>query len=135
MPKRPATPLWSSFRLDPAALMSRHDQIAAFVLGAIGDGSLRPGTRLPSSRVLAVDLGVAHQTAVLAYETLCAEGYAVARAGAGVFVSQSLPVHVLPPATRRPRPRRSRHRCRARPARARPGTARRGAARRWRRFP
>jgi GntR family transcriptional regulator/MocR family aminotransferase len=54
---------------------------------AIVDGRLAPGHRLPASRVLAADLGVARGSVATAYEQLVAEGYLVSRIGAGTFVA------------------------------------------------
>lgn len=53
----------------------------------IEEGTLRPGTRLPSSRQLAVDLGVSRSVVVEAYEQLCAEGYLVSQHGSGTSVA------------------------------------------------
>jgi len=55
--------------------------------GAIRDGRLRPGTRLPSSRVLAADLGIARNTVAEVYSQLVAEGWLTARTGAGTSVA------------------------------------------------
>jgi GntR family transcriptional regulator/MocR family aminotransferase len=57
---------------------------------AILSGALPPGTKLPSSRAMATKLGVARASVVLAYEQLLTEGYIVARAGSGTFVSTDL---------------------------------------------
>ena len=57
------------------------------VRDAIGDGRLRAGDRLPSSRTLASDLGVARGTVVEAYEQLLAEGWLVTRQGQGTRVA------------------------------------------------
>lgn len=54
-------------------------------------GTLAPGARLPPSRHLAEELGVARQTVVIAYERLAAEGYVRARVGSGTFVATDLP--------------------------------------------
>ncbi len=54
-------------------------------------GSLPAGSRLPPTRALASELGVARQTVVLAYERLAAEGYVRARTGSGTFVATDLP--------------------------------------------
>jgi GntR family transcriptional regulator/MocR family aminotransferase len=54
---------------------------------AIADGRLAAGTRLPSSRALAQDLGLARGTVVEAYRQLEAEGYLIARRGAGTLVA------------------------------------------------
>jgi GntR family transcriptional regulator/MocR family aminotransferase len=57
---------------------------------AILDGRLRPGDRLPPTREFAGRLEVARGTVAVAYERLIAEGFAVARVGAGTFVSSSV---------------------------------------------
>jgi GntR family transcriptional regulator/MocR family aminotransferase len=54
-------------------------------------GTLPAGSRLPPTRALASELGVARQTVVLAYERLAAEGYVRARTGSGTFVANDLP--------------------------------------------
>src|SRR5262249_43810590 len=54
-------------------------------------GNLRPGLKLPSTRALAADLGVARNTVMNAYEQLLAEGYVEGKRGSGNYVSQSLP--------------------------------------------
>jgi len=54
-------------------------------------GALPSGSRLPPTRALATELGVARQTVVLAYERLAAEGYVRARTGSGTYVSRDLP--------------------------------------------
>ena len=58
---------------------------------AIRAGRLVPGARLPSSRTLAADLGWARGTVAAAYEQLVAEGWLVARAGAGTVVAAAAP--------------------------------------------
>jgi GntR family transcriptional regulator / MocR family aminotransferase len=52
----------------------------------IVNGTLRPGTRLPSSRAMARDLGLSRNTVIVALEQLVADGWAVARKGSGTFV-------------------------------------------------
>jgi GntR family transcriptional regulator/MocR family aminotransferase len=54
---------------------------------AIREGRLVAGTRLPSSRVLAGDLGVARGTVVEAYTQLVAEGFLESRRGSGTWVA------------------------------------------------
>jgi GntR family transcriptional regulator/MocR family aminotransferase len=65
-------------------------------------GRLRPGTRLPASRVLAQDLGVARGTVAEAYAQLVAEGYLVARRGAGTLVAGTAGGAVAAPAPAAP---------------------------------
>ncbi len=55
---------------------------------AITDGRLLPGTRLPASRPLAADLGLARNTVAGAYAQLVAEGWLVARQGSGTRVAE-----------------------------------------------
>ena len=50
---------------------------------AVRTGRLVPGTRLPSSRSLAADLGVARNTVADAYAELIAEGWLTAQQGSG----------------------------------------------------
>ncbi|MBO4259174.1 GntR family transcriptional regulator, partial [Streptomyces griseorubiginosus] len=54
---------------------------------AVRTGRLAPGTRLPSSRSLAADLGVARNTVAEAYADLVAEGWLTARQGSGTRVA------------------------------------------------
>jgi len=55
---------------------------------AVQAGRLHPGTRLPSSRALAADLGIARNTIADAYGQLVAEGWLTARTGSGTWVTQ-----------------------------------------------
>ena len=66
--------------------------------GAILDGGLAGGSRLPSSRVMAGDLGVSRNTVEWAYGQLVAEGYVVRRQGAGSYVAETPPPRDRPPA-------------------------------------
>ena len=58
---------------------------------AILSRRLRPGTKLPSTRELAAQLGVSRSAAVAAYEQLLAEGYTAGRHGSGTYISPDLP--------------------------------------------
>ncbi|MFI1680974.1 PLP-dependent aminotransferase family protein [Streptomyces sp. NPDC020607] len=58
---------------------------------AVRGGRLAPGTRLPSSRSLAVDLGIARNTVADAYADLVAEGWLTARQGSGTRVAMGVP--------------------------------------------
>ncbi|MEU0373467.1 winged helix-turn-helix domain-containing protein, partial [Streptomyces sp. NPDC006283] len=55
---------------------------------AVRTGRLAPGTRLPSSRSFAADLGIARNTVADAYAELVAEGWLTARQGSGTRVAQ-----------------------------------------------
>jgi len=68
-----------------------HQQAYRALRGAILDGRLRPGARLPATRSLARELSLSRNTLLQAYEQLADEGYVVARTGAGTFVAEALP--------------------------------------------
>ncbi|WP_406013561.1 PLP-dependent aminotransferase family protein [Streptomyces sp. NBC_00984] len=70
---------------------------------AVRTGRLAPGTRLPSSRGLAADLGIARNTVADAYAELVAEGWLTARQGSGTRVAQR--AEPRPPAARTTRAR------------------------------
>lgn len=55
---------------------------------AVRTGRLAPGTRLPSSRSLAADLGIARNTVADAYAELVAEGWLTAQQGSGTRVAR-----------------------------------------------
>lgn len=82
---------------------------------AVRTGRLTPGTRLPSSRTLAADLGMARNTVAYAYAELVAEGWLTARQGSGTRVARRAapraPAPSGPPA--RPVRRRPTHNLRA----------------------
>ncbi|MFF5534976.1 PLP-dependent aminotransferase family protein [Streptomyces cinerochromogenes] len=71
---------------------------------AVRTGRLAPGTRLPSSRSLAADLGIARNTVAEAYADLVAEGWLTARQGSGTRVATGVPT---PPGTAPTAPRRT----------------------------
>ncbi|MDI5971352.1 PLP-dependent aminotransferase family protein [Streptomyces sp. SL13] len=68
---------------------------------AVRDGRLAAGTRLPSSRTLAADLGIARNTVADAYGQLIAEGWLTARQGSGTRVAPGRPGPPDGPRTRR----------------------------------
>ncbi len=57
----------------------------------IQSGRLRSGQRLPATRALAAELGVARITVTQAYDRLVAEGYLESKVGAGTFVADTEP--------------------------------------------
>ncbi|MGW0612947.1 MocR-like pyridoxine biosynthesis transcription factor PdxR [Streptomyces sp. NPDC002788] len=69
---------------------------------AVRSGRLAPGSRLPSSRALAADLGIARNTVADAYADLVAEGWLTARQGSGTRVAER---RVVPPAGTASHPR------------------------------
>ncbi|MGD9509078.1 MAG: PLP-dependent aminotransferase family protein [Geminicoccaceae bacterium] len=69
---------------------SQSSRVHAALRGAILEGRLGAGTRLPSSRALADQLGLRRNAVVVAYEHLLSDGLAEARVGAGTYVTTHL---------------------------------------------
>jgi len=81
--------------LDTKASGSLSRQIYRALRDGILAGRLTGGLRLPSTRALAIDLGVSRNTVVTAFDQLLAEGYVESRVGRGTRVSQTMPDHLL----------------------------------------
>jgi GntR family transcriptional regulator / MocR family aminotransferase len=73
--------------LDRRAAVPLHRQLADGLRAAIRGGRLAPDTRMPSTRVLAADLGVSRRLVVDAYGQLVAEGFLLSRHGSGTTVA------------------------------------------------
>src|SRR6516225_2190773 len=76
-----------AWQLDRASRTPLSRQIYVQVRSAVLSGALGAGTRMPSSRAMAAQLGVARTSVVFAYEQLLAEGYVESRHGSGTFIS------------------------------------------------
>jgi GntR family transcriptional regulator/MocR family aminotransferase len=63
--------------------------------GAILDGRLKRGMRLPSTRHLARQYGLSRGTVTAAFDQLRAEGYTETQVGAGTFVASPIPEHAM----------------------------------------
>ena len=71
--------------ITPGARGAR-DLLLGSLRDAVRSGRLAPGTMLPPSRSLAIDLGLARNTVAEAYAELVAEGWLASRQGAGTWV-------------------------------------------------
>ncbi|MFD3566555.1 PLP-dependent aminotransferase family protein [Streptomyces sp. NPDC058667] len=105
---------WATFGAD-LHLELRGPRLRAGLMDALREavrsGRLTAGTRLPSSRSLAADLGVARNTVADAYAELVAEGWLTARQGSGTRVARraeprtaARPSRVSAPVLALPRP-------------------------------
>src|SRR5258708_2928329 len=90
-------------------------QIYVRLRSQILSGQLEAGTRLPSTRILAAELGMSRTTTALAYELLVLGGYVESHVGPGTRVAPPGPRHQpaapprpLPPAPGAPPPRLTR---------------------------
>ena len=98
------SPGWAdlyAWQLDRGSGTPLTRQIYMQVRAAVLSGALGPGTRVPSSREMASQLGVARTSVVAAYEHLLAEGYIESRRGSGTFISGELDGLAQRPATPR----------------------------------
>ena len=80
-----------AFEVDRAKDAPVFRQIYLQLRSAVLSGALRPGTKLPSTRQLAAQLGVSRSAVVSAFEQLLAEGYASGKKGAGTYIASDLP--------------------------------------------
>jgi GntR family transcriptional regulator/MocR family aminotransferase len=69
--------------------------------GAILDGRLKPGARMPSTRSLGMQYSLSRGTVVAAFDQLQAEGYTRTEVGSGTYVASGVPDGFLA-ATRNP---------------------------------
>lgn len=83
------------------ALPHPHSDVPAYqwlyegVRSEILGGRLRPGSRLPATRDLARQYGLARGTIVNAFDQLASEGYIEGSVGSGTYVSKVLPDSLL----------------------------------------
>ena len=82
---------WLAARLDRTAGEPVYRQVLGLMQQAILTGQLLPGAKLPSSRMLASDLGIARNTVLHVYDQLTAEGYVLSTTGSGTYVADTRP--------------------------------------------
>src|SRR5690348_12086119 len=88
---RSPSPLWNQLiHLTFKSRVSLQAQIREMLVGAILDGQIPLGAALPSTRVLARQLGVARNTVALAYELLVNEGYLKTKSRSGHYVNPEI---------------------------------------------
>ncbi len=90
MVRRAEGALLQSITIDRAAPHTLSVQICAGLRELILSGSLKAGERLPATRTLAIEFGVARTTIVESFDQLVAEGLLETRVGAGTYVSPAL---------------------------------------------
>lgn len=89
-----------TFFLDDSAEGTLQARIQQMVAQGILAGRFRAGERLPSSRKMALHLGVSRITVTLAYTELVADDYLTSRGRSGYFVSENAPEPPAFPAQR-----------------------------------
>lgn len=81
--------------LDPTASKPLYRQLYDKLRQAILLGELAGGTRLPSTRAFARNLGISRATVMIAFEQLLYEGYIYGEVGNGTYVKHVLPDELL----------------------------------------
>lgn len=99
-------------QIDRSAKQSLAGQVAARLSEGILAGKWPLGTKLPSSRTLADELGIARNRVIEAYESLLAEAFVETRGGSGTYVAAipscartpraKIPINQAQPKTRAP---------------------------------
>ena len=84
--RRPETSSDLVFEIDPKGAEPPFEQLKAQVIARVGIGELIAGTRLPTVRQLAADLGIAPNTVARAYRELEADGFLETRGRNGTIV-------------------------------------------------
>jgi GntR family transcriptional regulator / MocR family aminotransferase len=85
--------LRGQFVIDRARAEPLSLQIVRQLQQAIEAGRVAGGTQLPSTRSLALTLGVSRNTVLTAYDELAARGFVRGRRGAGMYVCGSARIH------------------------------------------
>ncbi|CAB3749704.1 PLP-dependent aminotransferase family protein [Paraburkholderia humisilvae] len=86
---------WLAQRLDRRGDQPLYRQLHQLLQQAILSRELAAGTRLPSSRLLALELDVGRNTVTQVYEQLVLEGYVSAATGRGTFVMDTSPDEIV----------------------------------------
>lgn len=90
MPKHSPDIVIPGLTIDKKTATPAYKQLYEGLRSLIIEGKLRPKERLPSSRILAEDLGVSRNVVLLAYEQLILEGYISSIVGAGSYVADNI---------------------------------------------
>lgn len=95
MPKIESFISLGSINLDRKSQTPLHGQIYKELRHKILTRELLPGERLPSTRVMAQEIGVGRNTVINAFNQLISEGYLESTVGSGTVVTTSLPENMI----------------------------------------
>lgn len=96
MTKQPVGLLLDMISLDRKSVTPLYRQLDAQLRAAVLSGRLAAGVRLPSTRQLAMELGLSRLTVQNTYEQLVAEGFLTSTTGSGTFVTDFAPEDMPP---------------------------------------
>ncbi|HJR38236.1 MAG TPA: GntR family transcriptional regulator [Nocardioidaceae bacterium] len=80
----------AAIRIDTSSSTPPFEQVRAHIAGLVASGELPPGTRLPTVRQLAADVGLAANTAARVYKELEADGVITTHGRRGTFVNSAI---------------------------------------------
>src|SRR5262252_10755319 len=80
----------------------RYEELASFITGLVDNGTLLPGSRVPSLREISERRRTSLSTALQAYRTLEDRGVLQARPQSGFYVARGAPVSLDTPTLSRP---------------------------------
>jgi GntR family transcriptional regulator / MocR family aminotransferase len=86
---------WLAQRLDRGSSQPVYRQLHRLLQQAILSRELPAGARVPSSRLLAAELGIARNTVTQVYEQLVLEGYVTSATGRGTYVADTSPDEIV----------------------------------------
>ncbi|WP_118184802.1 PLP-dependent aminotransferase family protein [Paraburkholderia phosphatilytica] len=86
---------WLAQRLDRGSEQPLYRQLHRLLQQAILSRELPAGARMPSSRLLAGELGIARNTVTQVYEQLALEGYVTSATGRGTTVADTSPDEIV----------------------------------------
>ncbi|WP_153101941.1 PLP-dependent aminotransferase family protein [Paraburkholderia hayleyella] len=86
---------WLAQHLDRGNGQPLYRQLHRLLQQAILSRELPAGSKVPSSRLLAAELGIARNTVTQVYEQLVLEGYVSSATGRGTFVADSAPDEII----------------------------------------
>jgi GntR family transcriptional regulator/MocR family aminotransferase len=88
----PVTLPWKTmFRIQKSAERAVYLQLSDAVIIEIKNGIIKPGTKMPGTRMMAKELNLHRQTVVKAYDELYSQGWFELVKSKGTFVSERLP--------------------------------------------
>jgi GntR family transcriptional regulator/MocR family aminotransferase len=90
MPKTAVTGTIINLDIDKASPTPIYQQIIDRLREAVSQGRVTPGSKLPSTRIFAEELGVSRNTVLQVFDTLINEGLLTSRVGDGTYVASEV---------------------------------------------
>jgi DNA-binding transcriptional regulator YhcF (GntR family) len=77
------------FSIDPGSSVAPFEQLRAQIVSGVASGKLIAGTKIPTVRTMAADLGLAPNTVAKAYRELEQDGVLETRGRSGSFIADA----------------------------------------------